>query len=84
MWASKSVSTPTQPEALLLCRGATPNDFRVLPAKIILVRHAESEGNINNLAYTFTPDPQVPLVSPLLEPTKPVGCSELVKQAPLL
>ena len=35
----------------------------MLPAKIILVRHAESEGNINNLAYTFTPDPQVPLVS---------------------
>ena len=34
----------------------------MLPAKIILVRHAESEGNINNLAYTFTPDPQVPLV----------------------
>ena len=34
-------------QVLLLCRGATPKDFRVLPAKIILVRHAESEGNIN-------------------------------------
>ena len=55
-----------------------------MPAKIILVRHAESEGNINNLAYTFTPDPQVPLVSHLQEPAKPVGCPELVKQAPLL
>jgi hypothetical protein len=27
------------------------------------VRHAESEGNIDNFAYTSVPDPQVPLVS---------------------
>ena len=45
------------------CRGATPKDYRVLPKRIILVRHAESEGNIDNLAYTYVPDPQVPLVS---------------------
>ena len=44
------------------CRGATPTDFRVLPAKIILVRHAESEGNADNFAYTYVPDPQMPLV----------------------
>ena len=25
------------------CRGATPRDYRVLPKKIFLVRHAESE-----------------------------------------
>ena len=42
-------------------RGATPKDYRVLPPKIILVRHAESEGNVDNFAYTYVPDPQVPL-----------------------
>ena len=40
---------------------ATPKDFRVLPKRIILVRHAESEGNVDNQAYTYMPDPQVPL-----------------------
>ena len=40
---------------------ATPKDFRILPKRIILVRHAESEGNVNNQAYTYMPDPQVPL-----------------------
>ncbi len=34
----------------------------MLPPKIILVRHAESEGNVDNFAYTYVPDPQVPLV----------------------
>ena len=47
----------------LTCRGATPRDLRILPRRIILVRHAESEGNIDNFAYTYVPDPQVPLVS---------------------
>lgn len=46
-----------------MCRGATPQDHRILPRRIILVRHAESEGNIDNFAYTYVPDPQVPLVS---------------------
>eukprot|EP00208_Stichococcus_sp_RCC1054_P002445 CAMPEP_0206143802 /NCGR_PEP_ID=MMETSP1473-20131121/21850_1 /ASSEMBLY_ACC=CAM_ASM_001109 /TAXON_ID=1461547 /ORGANISM="Stichococcus sp, Strain RCC1054" /LENGTH=483 /DNA_ID=CAMNT_0053539373 /DNA_START=173 /DNA_END=1621 /DNA_ORIENTATION=+ len=41
--------------------GATPDDYRVLPRKIILVRHAESEGNVDNYAYTYVPDMQVPL-----------------------
>ena len=27
------------------------------------MRHAESEGNVDNFAYTYVPDPQVPLVS---------------------
>ena len=48
-------------------RGATPKDYRVLPPKIILVRHAESEGNVDNFAYTYVPDPQVPLVRSLLD-----------------
>lgn len=41
--------------------GATPKDFRVLPDRIFLVRHAESEGNVDNIAYTYIPDSQVPL-----------------------
>jgi hypothetical protein len=52
--------------ALLLlctCRGAIPADVRVLPDRIILVRHAQSEGNVDCDAYTYIPDPQVPLVS---------------------
>eukprot|EP00882_Tetradesmus_deserticola_P027938 GHRQ01031086.1.p1 GENE.GHRQ01031086.1~~GHRQ01031086.1.p1 ORF type:complete len:103 (+),score=33.77 GHRQ01031086.1:300-608(+) len=52
--------------ALLLlraCRGAIPADVRVLPDRIILVRHAQSEGNVDCGAYTYIPDPQVPLVS---------------------
>lgn len=44
------------------CSGATPRDYRILPEKIILVRHAESEGNVDNKAYTYIPDSQVPLV----------------------
>ncbi|GFR41068.1 hypothetical protein Agub_g1708 [Astrephomene gubernaculifera] len=43
--------------------GATPSDFRVLPSRIILVRHAESEGNVDNLLYTTMPDSQVPLTA---------------------
>ncbi|KAF8067106.1 phosphoglycerate mutase-like protein [Scenedesmus sp. PABB004] len=43
--------------------GATPRDTRVLPQRIILVRHAQSEGNVNAGAYTYIPDPQVPLTA---------------------
>jgi hypothetical protein len=46
-------------------RGAIPADVRVLPDRIILVRHAQSEGNVDCGAYTYIPDPQVPLVSAL-------------------
>lgn len=35
----------------------------MLPDRIFLVRHAESEGNVDNVAYTYIPDSQVPLVS---------------------
>lgn len=34
----------------LINRGAIPKDFRVLPTNIILVRHAESEGNVNSVS----------------------------------
>jgi broad specificity phosphatase PhoE len=43
--------------------GATPRDYRILPSRIFLVRHAESEGNVDNIAYTYLPDPRVPLTA---------------------
>ena len=43
--------------------GATPRDHRILPRRIFLVRHAESEGNVDNQAYTTLPDPRVPLTA---------------------
>eukprot|EP00877_Chromochloris_zofingiensis_P000455 jgi/Chrzof1/1040/Cz01g38050.t1_PGM7[v5.2] len=42
-------------------RGATPSDYRVLPDRIFLVRHAESEGNVDCETYTYIPDPQISL-----------------------
>ncbi|KAI8475889.1 MAG: histidine phosphatase superfamily [Monoraphidium minutum] len=41
--------------------GAIPPDMRVLPKRIILVRHAESEGNVDARKYTYVPDPMVAL-----------------------
>lgn len=41
--------------------GATPPDYRMLPLRIVLIRHAESEGNVDNVAYTYLPDNKVPL-----------------------
>lgn len=43
--------------------GATPRDFRLLPRRIVLVRHAQSEGNVDNFQYTYVPDPKVPLTA---------------------
>ena len=40
---------------------ATPKDHRVLPERIFLVRHAESEGNVDSASYCTVPDSQVPL-----------------------
>lgn len=34
---------------------------QILPKRIILVRHGESEGNLDTAAYTTTPDHQIPL-----------------------
>jgi len=36
---------------------------RRLPKRIVLVRHGESEGNVDESAYTRTPDSQVPLTA---------------------
>ncbi|KAM7273467.1 hypothetical protein ACFE04_028131 [Oxalis oulophora] len=35
--------------------------FKQLPKRIILIRHGESEGNLNTSAYTTTPDHKIPL-----------------------
>ena len=36
-------------------------DNKLLPKRIILVRHGESEGNLDTAAYTTTPDPKIQL-----------------------
>lgn len=41
--------------------GATPKDYRVLPGRIILVRHALSMGNVDSHAYAHIPDNQISL-----------------------
>lgn len=43
-------------------RAATPTDHRLLPRRIVLVRHAQSKGNVDPFLYEHTPDPSVPLV----------------------
>ena len=52
---------------------ATPRDLRVLPRRIVLVRHAESEGNVDSHAYTYMPDPQVPLTQRGLDQAAEAG-----------
>lgn len=37
--------------------------LKFLPKRIILIRHGESEGNIDTAAYTTTPDYKIPLTS---------------------
>lgn len=39
----------------------TLEDFRALPDKIIMVRHAESQGNVDARTYSSTPDYEVSL-----------------------
>lgn len=46
--AASSAHSPLLLPPLLHTRGATPRDMRVLPKRIFLVRHAESEGNVDN------------------------------------
>jgi hypothetical protein len=40
-------------------KAMTLEDFRALPDKIILVRHAESQGNVDARIYSTTPDYEV-------------------------
>ncbi|KAL0380114.1 UNVERIFIED_CONTAM: Phosphoglycerate mutase-like protein AT74 [Sesamum angustifolium] len=49
-----------------------PRD-RVLPKRIILVRHGESAGNIDGTAYTTTPDNKIPLTPQGIDQAKRAG-----------
>lgn len=63
---SPSCEADKCPEHLLLCRQQQPDDHgsrRSLPRKIILIRHAESVGNVQPEAYAHMPDAEMPLVS---------------------
>ncbi|KAL0464196.1 UNVERIFIED_CONTAM: Phosphoglycerate mutase-like protein AT74H [Sesamum latifolium] len=46
---------------------------RVLPKRIILVRHGESAGNIDGTAYTTTPDNKIPLTPQGIDQAKRAG-----------
>ncbi|ONK61515.1 uncharacterized protein A4U43_C08F30730 [Asparagus officinalis] len=46
---------------------------RKLPKRIILVRHGESQGNLDMSAYTTTPDYRIPLTPLGLEQARAVG-----------
>ena len=52
---------------------ATPTDLRVLPKRIILVRHAESEGNVEEAKYTIVPDPSIGITARGVEQAHAVG-----------
>jgi broad specificity phosphatase PhoE len=41
---------------------------RVLPRRIILVRHGESEGNVDESMYCRVPDPRIRLTSKVRPP----------------
>ncbi|PSC69817.1 phosphoglycerate mutase [Micractinium conductrix] len=44
-------------------RDGGQRDLRLLPRRIVLVRHAQSKGNVDPFQYTYVPDPSVPLTS---------------------
>lgn len=46
---------------------------RHLPKRIILVRHGESEGNLDMAAYTTTPDYRIPLTPAGLDQARAAG-----------
>ncbi|CAM8931113.1 unnamed protein product [Rhodiola kirilowii] len=49
------------------------NQQRLLPKRIILVRHGESQGNLDNSAYSTTPDYKIPLTELGLEQSRLAG-----------
>lgn len=50
-----------------------PSCERRLPKRIILVRHGESEGNLDMSAYTTTPDNRIPLTPRGIEQARDAG-----------
>ncbi|KAJ3669628.1 hypothetical protein LUZ60_011578 [Juncus effusus] len=51
----------------------TTTTKRRLPKRIILVRHGESQGNLDMSAYTTTPDNKIPLTQQGVEQARQVG-----------
>ncbi|CAI9282214.1 unnamed protein product [Lactuca saligna] len=49
------------------------DQIKFLPKRIILVRHGESEGNIDGSAYSTTPDYKIPLTKQGMEQAKLAG-----------
>ncbi|KAA8545066.1 hypothetical protein F0562_019835 [Nyssa sinensis] len=47
--------------------------YKALPKRIILVRHGESEGNLDRSAYTTTPDYKIPLTQQGIAQAKLAG-----------
>ncbi|EEF49780.1 phosphoglycerate mutase-like protein AT74 [Ricinus communis] len=47
--------------------------YKFLPKRIILVRHGESEGNLDTAAYTTTPDNKIPLTPSGLSQAETAG-----------
>lgn len=48
-------------------------DGRMMPRRIVLVRHGESEGNLDTAAYTTTPDHKIPLTDAGLTQARDAG-----------
>lgn len=56
------------------CRQPSPKQReRVLPKRIILVRHGESAGNIDGAAYATTPDNRIPLTPQGIQQAEQAG-----------
>ncbi|KAJ4954848.1 hypothetical protein NE237_011631 [Protea cynaroides] len=53
--------------------GHPASDCPILPKRIILVRHGESQGNLDDTAYTTTPDNQIPLTPHGIEQARLAG-----------
>ncbi|XP_042475275.1 phosphoglycerate mutase-like protein AT74 [Macadamia integrifolia] len=53
--------------------GHPPSHDNILPKRIILVRHGESQGNLDGAAYTTTPDNQIPLTPHGIEQARLAG-----------
>ena len=50
-----------------------PNHKHTLPKRIILVRHGESQGNLDTAAYTTTPDHKIPLTPQGIDQARVAG-----------
>jgi broad specificity phosphatase PhoE len=50
-----------------------PQHHRRLPQRIILVRHGESQGNLDTAAYSTTPDQKIPLTPHGLQQARHAG-----------